>query len=82
MYKITLSNCGGKDGRVHIDCEVKANSWEQVYNIITVTNGAFRDTQVVDDETGEVVYNRYVGPDYFLADYTEAEALGEIETYL
>lgn len=49
---------------------------------VSVLESAFRDIEVVDEETGEVVYNKYVGADWFVAETTVGEVIDEINEYL
>lgn len=65
MYNVTLSNGGGA---VQVNVEISSISWEKAYLVIGYGNLAFRDITVVDSETGEVVYNRYVSSHVFEAE--------------
>ena len=49
---------------------------------VSVLESAFRDIEVVDEETGEVIYNKYVGADWFVAETTVGEVIDEINKYL
>ena len=49
---------------------------------VAVLESAFRDVEVVDGETGEVVYRKYVGGDWFEAEATIGEVIDEINEYL
>lgn len=49
---------------------------------VAVLESAFRDVEVADEETGEVVYNKYVGGDWFEEEATVGEVLDEINDYL
>jgi hypothetical protein len=49
---------------------------------VSVLETAFRDIEVVDEETGEVVYSKYVGGDWFEAEASVGEVIDEINDYL
>lgn len=72
MYNVRLSNGGGKKA---IEIKVTNVPWNTAWWIVGVGNGAFRDTEIVDNETGEVAYNRYASDTVFEADCTVAEVL-------
>lgn len=75
MYNVTLSNGGGA---IKVNIEISSVSWEKAYLIIGYGNLAFRDIAVVDSETGEVAYNRYVSSHIFEAEDTIENALDAI----
>lgn len=79
MCNVKLSNGGGKVG-------IEVNLTDIPYNtamwIIANANGAFRITEVIDNETGEVIYNRYVGDAYFEADTSITDVIDMVNTVL
>ena len=79
MCNVKLSNGGGKVG-------VEVNLTDIPYNtamwIIANANGAFRITEVIDNETGEVIYNRYVSDAYFEADTSIIEVIQVINRFI
>jgi hypothetical protein len=75
MYNVTLSNGGGA---MKIGVEISSVSWEKAYLIIGYGNLAFRDITVVDSETGEIAYNRYVSDYIFKAEDTIENVLDAI----
>lgn len=75
MYNVTLSNGGGA---VKVNVEISSISWEKAYLVIGYGNLAFRDITVVDSETGEVAYNRYVSSHIFEAEDTVENVLDVI----
>lgn len=75
MYNVTLSNGGGA---MKVNVEISSVSWEKAYLIIGYGNLAFRDITVVDSETGEVAYNRYVASHVFEAEDTVENVLDAI----
>lgn len=75
MYNVQFSNGGGS---MKIEVEISSVSWEKAYLIIGYGNLAFRDVRVVDNETGEVAYNRYVSDCLFEAESTIESVLKAI----
>ena len=75
MYNVTLSNGGGV---IKVEVEISSVSWQEAYLIIGYGNLAFRDITVVDSETGEVAYNRYVSSHVFEAEDTVENVLEAI----
>lgn len=55
---------------------------EQVPSVAALLGKAFRDIEVIDEETGEVVYSSYVGGDFFVAEATCGEVLDAITELL
>lgn len=72
MFNVKLSKGGGKIG---VEIKIKDVPWNTAWWIIGMGNCAFRDTEIIDNETGEIVYNRYVSDCYFEPEKTVTEVL-------
>lgn len=62
---VKLSTCGGSP---NLETAINHITWEKACIIIAIGNGYFRDIEVTNDETGEVLYSRYVAEDVFEQD--------------
>ena len=67
---ITLSTCGGDP---NIEIAINHIPWNKAINIATVGLSYFRDIRICNNETGEIMYNRYVAEDVFQKDMTLAK---------
>lgn len=70
MFNVKFSTCGGTPA---IEIGVSHISWEKAWTLIAFGNNLFRQTEIIDDETGEVAYNRYVSNTYFEPEITLAK---------
>jgi hypothetical protein len=62
MCDVKLSTCGSAP---KIEIEINHITWEKASAIVAFGMGYFRDVRVCDDETGEILYSRYVAEDVF-----------------
>lgn len=67
---ITLSTCGGEPS---IEIAINHIPWNKALSLATVGLSFFRDIRICNDETGEIMYNRYVAEDVFQKDITLAK---------
>ena len=77
MYKVKLNNCGGEMGKVQVEVVFKVYETQLIF-IINEAHEAFRQIEVVDDETGELIYSSYASSNWFSPMSTEGEVLDEI----
>lgn len=75
MYNVTLSNGGGA---MKVNVEISSVSWDKACLIISYGIYAFRDITVVDSETGEVAYSRYIASHVFETEETIENVLDAI----
>ena len=61
---------------------IKSLTKKQVQFAIKNLCAAFCSIEVVNEETGEVVYNHYEGDEFFQSSETEAKAMTKINTIL
>jgi hypothetical protein len=62
MCDVKLSTCGGTP---EIEMEINHVAWDKASAIVAFGNGYFREARICNDETGEVLYSRYVADDVF-----------------
>lgn len=79
MFNVKLSTCGGTPA---IEIAVSHISWERAWTLVGFGNNLFRETEIINDETGEVAYSRYVGDTYFKPEMTLAEFNSTMEGVL
>ena len=79
MFNVKLSTCGSAPA---IEIAVSHISWERVWTLVCFGNNFFRETEIVNDETGEVAYSRYVSEDYFEPEITFANFCSIMEGVL
>jgi hypothetical protein len=78
MYSLYAETCEKNS----IKIEFHDVTQEQVPSAVELLGKAFRDIEVIDEETGEVVYSSYVGGDFFNAEATCGEVLDAITELL
>lgn len=81
MFNVKLDNCGGEVGKIKIEVVLKATETQLAF-IIQKAHEAFRLIEVVNGETGELVFSSYTSPDWFSPMSTEGEVLDEIQQIL
>lgn len=74
MFTITAKSCE----QPNITVEITA-PWAQMREYIGILRLAFRDVTVVDNETGEVMFNHYESADIFEQATSYAEAIHFVE---
>lgn len=79
MFNVKLSTCGGTPA---IEIAISHISWEKAWILVGFGNNLFQETEIVNDETGEVAYSRYVGEDYFEPEITFAKFYSIMEGIL
>lgn len=77
MYKVKLDNCGGEVGKIKIEAVLKVNETQLAF-VVDKAHEAFRQIEVVNNETGELVLSSYISFDWFSSISTEGEVLDEI----
>jgi hypothetical protein len=78
MFKVKLDNCGGEIGKINIEVVLTVSKTQLAF-VINKAQEGFRQIEVVDNETGELVFSSYTSPDWFLPKSTEGEVLDEIQ---
>lgn len=75
-YTVTFSNCENPR------CEMRFEGVSKplAANLVAIGLSAFRDIQVVNNDTGEIVYNRYTSDEWFEASKTVARVVDELYT--
>lgn len=64
MYRIKLDNCCGEPS-IKMEFTFDKEHFEEV---AVIANSGFRQVMIVDADTGEVIYNRYVCDEHFILD--------------
>lgn len=64
MYRIELENCCGEPS-IKMEFVFDKEHFEEV---AVIANSGFRQVMIVDVDTGEVIYNRYVCNEHFELD--------------
>ena len=79
MFNVKFSNGGGKIG-----VEIKINDipWNTAWWLLGIGNCAFRESEIIDNETGEIIYNRYMSDGYFKPEKTEAEVIERFHKFI
>ena len=81
MFNVKLDNCGGEVGKIKIEVVLKASETQLTF-IANKAREAFRQIEITNDETGELVFSSYTSPDWFSPMSTEGEVLDEIQQIL
>lgn len=75
-YSVTANNCKGMSVTFsRLGCLTAKT-------VAEILSYAFRDLQVVCDQTGEVAYNHYKSPDWFARYDTEMEAIQKVVLFI
>ena len=74
-YSIHAETCFHPYGTVDINHLNK----EKAELLFTVLSGAFRQVRIMDDTTGEVMRECYVGDDFWTKVYEVSEAMAKVE---
>ena len=64
MYRIELENCCSEPS-IKMEFTFDKEHFEEV---AVIANSGFRQVQITDADTGEVIYNRYVCDEHFKLD--------------
>ena len=78
MFNVKLDNCGGEIGKIKIEAVLKVSETQLAF-VVSKAQEAFRQIEVVDSETGELVFSSYTSPDWFSPMSTEGEVLDAIQ---
>ena len=70
-YDINLNN----NGKLRIHFEMTTNDIE---GVIWEVNHTFRDIEILDADTGEIIYNSYKSDEIFEKAWSEAETLRKL----
>ena len=81
MFNVKLDNCGGEVGKIKIEVVLKASETQLAF-VANKAREAFRQIEITNDETGELVFSSYTSPDWFSPMSTEGEVLDEIQQIL
>lgn len=81
MFNVKLDNCGGEVGKIKIEVVLKASE-TQLGFVAAKAQEAFRQIEITNDETGELVFSSYTSPDWFSPMSTEGEVLNKIQQIL
>ena len=79
MFNVKLSTCGSAPA---IEIAVSHISWDKACTLLAFGNDFFRETEIINDETGEVAYSRYFCEDCFEPEITFAEFCSIMEEVL
>jgi len=78
IFKVKLDNCGGEIGKIRIEAVLTVSETQLAF-VINKAHEAFRQIEVVNNETGELVVSSYTSLDWFSPMSTEGEVLNEIQ---
>lgn len=81
MFNVKLDNCGGEVGKIKIEVVLKASETQLAF-VAAKAQEAFRQIEITNNETGELVFSSYTSSDWFSPMSTEGEVLDEIQQIL
>ena len=81
MFNVKLDNCGGEVGKIKIEVVLNATETQLAF-VANKAREAFRQIEITNNETGELVFSSYTSPDWFSPMSTEGEVLDEIQQIL
>lgn len=71
LYTVSVSNCKNP----HIECKYEGLGLFLALSVAEILGEAFRSIEVMNEETGELVYHCYYSDEVFLRRRTEGQAI-------